>query len=405
MDAGSLDNGRQTPLRGVRVIELGTLIAGPYAGSIFAQFGAEVIKVEAPGEGDPLRKWRKLHQGTSLWWSVQSRNKKSITINLKAEEGQQIVRDLVKGADIVIENFRPGTLEKWGLGWDDLSKINPALIMIRVSGYGQTGPLRDRPGFAAIAESMGGMRYVAGYPDRPPVRAGISIGDTLASLYGVIGALLAMHHLKAQGGQGQYIDVALYESVFAVMESLLPEYSMFKHVRERSGASLPGISPSNTYLCKDGRYAIIAGNSDSIYKRLMNAIGRSDLADDPRFASNDGRVLHNELIDAAIAAWTARHDLDLVLKVLGEADVPCDRIYTPADIVEDPQYRARGMIERHVLPDGTPIDLPGIVPKLSATPGATNWVGPELGQHTAEILASLGIGGTALANLRSRGII
>lgn len=405
MDARSSDNGRRMPLQGVRVIELGTLIAGPYAGSILAQFGAEVVKIEAPGEGDPLRKWRKLYDGTSLWWYAQSRNKKSITINLKAEEGQQIVRDLVKGADIVIENFRPGTLEKWGLGWDDLSKVNPALIMIRVSGYGQTGPLRDRPGFAAIAESMGGMRHVAGYPDRPPVRAGISIGDTLASLYGVIGALLAMHHLKTDGGQGQYIDVALYESVFAVMESLLPEYSMFKHVRERSGASLPGISPSNTYLCKDGRYVIIAGNSDSIFKRLMNTIGRTDLGGDPKLARNDGRVLHNEMIDEAIAAWTVRHDLDLVLKVLDEADVPSDRIYTVADIVEDPQYRARGMIERHALPDGAPIDLPGIVPKLSVTPGVTNWVGPGLGEHTEEVLATLGIDGTGLAVLRSRGIV
>src|SRR5258706_2739076 len=284
------------PLQGVKVVEIGTLIAGPYAASLLAQFGAKVIKIESPKDGDPLRKWRKLYKGTSLWWYSQSRNKKSVTIDLKAPKGQQIIRDLVKDADIVIENFRPGSLEKWGIGWEALSKINPKLGMGRVSGYGQTGPYRERPGFADIVESMGGLRYLGGYPDRPPVRVGVSIGDTLASLYGTIGALLAMYHLKVNGGSGQYIDVALYEAVFGVMESLIPEFSGFGHVRERTGSSLPGISPSNTYLCKDGRYVIIAGNSDPIFNRLMNAIWRSDLAEDPALARNDGRAQQNDML-------------------------------------------------------------------------------------------------------------
>ncbi|AMO94201.1 coA-transferase III family protein [Collimonas fungivorans] len=400
---------QQSSLQGVKVIELGTLIAGPYAASLLGQFGAEVIKIEAPGDGDPLRKWRKLHNGTSLWWYSQSRNKKSVTLNLKSEQGQQIVRDLVKDADIVIENFRPGTLEGWGLGWEDLSKINPKLIMVRVSGYGQDGPYHARPGFAAIAESMGGLRNLAGYPDRPPVRVGVSIGDTLASLYGVIGALLAMHHLKANNGTGQFIDIALYEAVFGVMESLIPEYAEFGFVRERTGASFPGISPSSTYPClSDARgehYVIIAGNGDSIFKRLMHAIGRSDLAQDPRLARNDGRAQHNDMLDAAITEWTSQHDLEHVLQVLEQAEVPSSKVYTAADIHQDPHFRARDMIQQHVLPDGQPIDLPGIVPKLSATPGQTNWVGPELGQHTAEVLAAIGKSAEQIAELRQLGVI
>jgi succinyl-CoA---D-citramalate CoA-transferase len=392
------------PLQDVKVIEIGTLIAGPYAAGLLAQFGANVIKIESPGSGDPLRTWRKLHAGTSLWWYAQSRNKKSVTVNLKAPEGQEIVRELVKDADIVIENFRPGALESWGLGWEALSKVNPRLIMVRISGYGQSGPYRDRPGFAAIAESMGGLRYLAGYPDRPPVRVGVSIGDSLASLYGVIGALLAMHHLK-NGGTGQYIDVALYEAVFGVMESLIPEFSHFGHVRERTGASLPGISPSSTYPCRDGRYVIIAGNSDGIFKRLMHAIGRDDLGEDPKLARNDGRVQHNDMIDEAITQWTSRHELEQVLDVLNHADVPSGRIYTAADIHEDPHYRARGMIEAAKLPDGEAFDLPGIVPKLSATPGATKWIGPKLGEHTEEVLAGIGMGPDRIAELRAKNVI
>jgi len=392
------------PLKGVRVIELGTLIAGPYAASVLAQFGAEVIKIEAP-EGDPLRTWRKLHEGTSLWWYSQSRNKKSLTLNLREERGQKIVRDLAQTADIVIENFRPGTLEKWGLGWEQLSAANPALIMVRVSGYGQTGPYRDRPGFAAIAESMGGLRYLAGYPDRPPVRVGISLGDTLASLYGVIGALLALHHHKVNGGKGQFIDVALYEAVFGVMESLVPEFSAFGHVRERTGASLPGIAPSNTYPCRDGRYVIIAGNSDGIFKRLMQAIGRADLAEDPRLARNDGRVQHVEMLDEAISAWTRGHELEEVLEVLEAAAVPSGRIYTAADIAVDPHYRAREMIQEYSLPNGDRVEFPGIVPKLSATPGRTRWLGPRLGEHTEEILAGIGVTGNAYELLKRDGIV
>lgn len=394
-----------SPLTGVKVVELGTLIAGPYAASLLAQFGAEVIKVESPASGDPLRNWRKMHKDTSLWWYTQSRNKKSITLDLKSADGQELVRKLIADADILIENFRPGTLEKWGLGWEALSAINPALIMVRISGYGQSGPYREKPGFAAIAESVGGLRYVSGDPSLPPVRAGVSIGDTLASLYGVIGALMAMHHLNVNGGKGQFIDVALYESVFAVMESLLPEFSVFKHVRERSGARLPGISPSNTYRCQDGRYVIIAGNSDSIFKRLMTAIGRVDLVDDPRLSRNDGRVNFNDLIDEAILSWTLALPLETVLQRLDEAEVPCGKIYTAADIAEDPHYHARDMIERHTLPDGLAIDLPGIVPKLSETPGKTRWLGPRLGEHTDEILAGLGLSTEAVGELRARGVI
>ena len=346
-----------------------------------------------------------LHRGTSLWWYSQNRNKKSVTVDLKSARGQEIVRTLVRDADIVIENFRPGALEAWNLGWEDLSRVQPRLIMVRISGYGQTGPYRDLPGFAAIAESIGGLRYVSGYPDRPPVRVGVSLGDSLASLYGVIGALMAMHHLKVNNGKGQYIDVALYESVFGIMESLIPEYSKFGHVRERTGATMPGISPSNTYLCKDGQHVIIAANSDGIFKRLMHSIGRPDLAADPAFAHNDGRAQHNVVLDAAIADWTARNNIDVALKVLQDAAVPSAKIYTAADIGEDPHYKARAMIERWSLPDGEPIDIPGIVPKLSATPGSTNWLGPELGQHTDEVLAAIGIDAEQVNSLRAAGVV
>jgi crotonobetainyl-CoA:carnitine CoA-transferase CaiB-like acyl-CoA transferase len=394
------------PLHGIRVLELGSLIAGPYASALLAQFGADVIKVEPPDGGDPLREWRKLHSdGTSFWWYSQSRNKKSVTLDLKHDEARELVRRLVRNSDIVIENFRPGTLERWGLGWEQLSAINPRLVMVRVSGYGQTGPYRERPGFAAIAECMGGLRYTSGYPDRPPVRVGVSLGDTLASLYGTIGALLALHHVRGNAGKGQYVDVALYESVFAIMESLVPEYSAQGFVRERSGASLPGISPSNTYVCGDGQYVAIAGNGDGIFSRLMGAIGRNDLAQDPALATNTGRVQHNDRLDAAIAAWTGSQPLAGVLSKLERAEVPAGRVYTAADISKDPHYRARNMIEQHTLPDGTPVELPGIVPKLSETPGRTSWVGPLLGQHTAEVLASVGVGSAELEALRMRGVV
>lgn len=384
-----MSNEPMLPLQGIRVLELGALIAGPYASALFAQFGAEVIKIEPPKTGDPLRKWRKLHEGTSLWWYVQSRNKKSVVLDLKSDEGRDVVRQLVAESDIVIENFRPGTLEEWGLGWEALSAINPRLIMVRISGYGQTGPRRNLPGFAAIAEAMGGLRYVTGFPDRPPVRAGVSIGDTLASLYGAFGAMTALHHLKTNGGKGQVVDVALYESVFAVMESLVPEYSGLGYVRERSGASMPGISPSNTYACRCGQHVVIAGNGDALFRRLMMAIGRQDFANDPSLAENDGRVARNDEIDAAISAWTLARDIDEVVAHLERAEVPVGKIYTAADICADPQYAARAMLEEHVTPTGLRIKIPGVVPKLSLTPGRTRWLGPTLGEHTEQVLAAL----------------
>jgi len=400
----SLNNTR--PLAGVKVLELGALIAGPYAASLFAQFGADVIKIEPPGAGDPLRKWRELHEGTSLWWYVQSRNKKSVSLDLKCEEGREIVCKLAAETDVLIENFRPGTLEKWGLGWETLSALNPRLVMVRVSGYGQTGPRSALPGFAAIAEGMGGLRHVTGYPDRPPVRAGISLGDTLAGLYGVIGALIALHQVKVNGGGGQIVDVALYEAVFATMESLLPEYSLRGVVRGRTGSSLPGISPSNTYVCRDGAYVIIAANGDALFQRLMAAIGRADLARDPTLAHNDGRVARNDELDQVIAEWTSQHEIGEVIARLELAEVPVGRSFTVADIALDPQYRERQMLERHALPRGGPeILVPGIVPKLSQTPGETRWLGPEVGQHTAEVLASLGLAPEAVSLLKAKGII
>jgi formyl-CoA transferase len=393
------------PLKGLKVIELGQLIAGPFCTRLLAEFGAEVVKIEPPGSGDPLRTWRKLHKGTSLWWYAQARNKKSVTVNLKTPEGQDIVRRLARGADIVVENFRPGAMEKWNLGYEQLAADNPGLIMVRLSGYGQTGPYRDRVGFGAIGESMGGIRYVTGYPDRAPVRVGVSLGDSLAAMYGVIGALMALHHRNVNSGRGQVVDVALYEAVFSMMESMLPEYGMTGFVRERSGASLPGIVPSNTYETRDGKYVVIGANGDSIFKRLMRAIGRGDLAEDPALASNAGRVTHTEELDDVIGGWTKSHELEQVLAVLEEAEVPSGKIYSIADIVADMHYRARGMVERHRLEGEEDLLLPGIVPKLSVTPGRTRWVGPTLGEHTAEVLATIGIDGARQAQLRADGVI
>ncbi len=397
------------PLEGLKVLEMGTLIAGPFCGRLLAEFGAEVIKIETPADergegGDPLRKWRKLHEGTSLWWYAQARNKKSITVNLREKEGQDIVRKLALQADIIVENFRPGTLEKWNLGYESLAKENPKLIMVRLSGYGQSGPYKDRVGFGAIGESMGGMRYITGYPDRAPVRVGISIGDSLAAMYGAMGALMALRH-RDRTGNGQVVDVALYEAVFSMMESMLPEFGMTGFVRERTGSSLPGIVPSNTYLCGDGQYVVIGANGDSIFKRMMLAIGRTDLANDPDVADNAGRTRRTEELDSAIAAWTGAHTLDHVLEVLEKADVPSGRIYSIADIVADLQYQARGMIEKHKLGDNQELLLPGVVPKLSASPGGTKWIGPALGEHTADVLAAIGYDANAVADLKSRGIV
>ena len=403
------------PLEGLKVLEMGTLIAGPFCGRLLAEFGAEVIKIETPanekGEGgDPLRKWRKLHdadgdgEATSLWWYAQARNKKSVTVNLREKDGQEIVRKLALDADIIVENFRPGTMEKWNLAYQTLAKDNPGLIMVRLSGYGQTGPYKDRVGFGAIGESMGGMRYITGYPDRAPVRVGISIGDSLAAMYGAMGALLALHS-RHQTGRGQVVDVALYEAVFSLMESMLPEFAMTGFVRERSGASLPGIVPSNTYLCSDRQYVVIGANGDSIFKRMMLAIGRADLANDPGVADNAGRTARTDELDTAISAWTGAHPLEHVLQVLDKAEVPSGRIFSIADIVKDMQYQARGMIEKHKLGDNEEVWLPGVVPKLSDTPGGTKWIGPKLGAHTAEVLSGIGIDADAQAALKGRGII
>ena len=393
------------PLSDVKVLELGTLIAGPFCSRILAEFGAQVIKVESPDGGDPLRQWRKLHRDTSLWWYLQARNKKSVTVNMREPEGQEIVRGLAAQADIVVENFRPGTLEKWGLGWDALSQRNPGLVMVRLSGYGQDGPYSSRAGFGAIGEAMGGLRYVTGYPDRPPVRVGISLGDVIASLYGAMGALMALRHREVNGGKGQVVDVALYESVFSLMESLLPEYDVAGFVRERSGASLPGIVPSNTYTTRDGKYVVIGANGDSIFKRMMAAIGRDDLGGDPGLARNDGRVARTAELDSAIGGWCAAHDLDHVLEVLADAQVPSGKIYDIADIVNDLHYRARGMIEQATLPAGTPMKIPGVVPKMGLTPGGTRWLGPKLGEHTDEVLRELGYDAGKLRDLKARGVV
>ncbi|MDY1034301.1 CaiB/BaiF CoA-transferase family protein [Stenotrophomonas sp. CFBP8980] len=390
------------PLHGIRVVEFGTLIAAPFAARLFAEFGAEVIKIESPEGGDPLRKWRKLHGDTSLWWSLQARNKKSVALDLKSAEGAEAARQLAASADVVIENFRPGGLEKLGLGWDVLSALNPDLVMVRISGYGQDGPYRDRPGFGAIGEAMGGIRYTTGDPSTPPARVGISLGDSLASLHGVMGALMALLRVKTGQGGGQVVDVSLVESVFNLMESLVPEHAMFGTVRERTGGALPGISPSNTYPTSDGSFVVIAGNSDPIFRRLMRAIDRNDLADDAALATNPGRVLRNAELDAAITHWTSGLHIDAVLAALDAADVPAGRIYSAADIVADPHYRARGMLLETTLPDGQPITLPGIVPKLSATPGRMHWTGPALGEHTDQVLATLGMTAAAIATASGR---
>ena len=393
------------PLAGIRVIEIGTLIAAPFAARLMAEFGAEVIKIETPEGGDPIRTWRKLHQGTSLWWYLQSRNKKSIALNLKSPQGVEIVRKLAADADVLIENMKPGALEKLGLGWDVLHALNPKLTMVRISGYGQSGPYRERPGFGAIGEAMGGMRYTTGEPDSPPARAGISIGDSLASLHAVMGALMSLLRVKTGQGDGQVVDVSLFESVFNMMESLVPEYDLLGHVRERSGGALPGIAPSNTYPTRDGAYVVIAGNSNPIFRRLMLAIGRADLADDPAFASNEGRVAQVGLIDGAIAGWTSSLKMDEVLARLEQADVPAGRIYSVADIVADPHYQARDMLLQAELPGGTQVKMPGIVPKLSDTPGQVRWQGPALGAHTDEVLAGLGLAAQEIAQLRDGGVV
>ncbi|RZF31539.1 CoA transferase [Paraburkholderia sp. UYCP14C] len=393
------------PLQGIRVVEIGTLIAAPFAARLMAEFGAEVIKIEAPETGDPLRKWRKLHEGTSLWWYLQSRNKKSVCVNLKSADGVEVVKRLAADADVVIENLRPGALEKLGLGWDVLHALNPKLTMVRISGYGQSGPYRDRPGFGAIGEAMGGIRYTTGDVDGAPARVGVSLGDSLASLHGVIGALMSLLRVKTGQGEGQVVDVSLVESVFNLMESLVPEYDLLGHVRERSGGALPGIAPSNTYRTEDDGFVVIAGNSDPIFKRLMQLIGRPDLADDPALAHNDGRVKQVAMLDQAITAWTSRHSTEDVLAALERAEVPSGRIYSVADIVADPHYQARDMLLQAQLPGGASVKMPGIVPKLSDTPGEVRWQGPTLGEHTGSVLSELGFVNEDIERLRREGAV
>jgi formyl-CoA transferase len=391
-------------LAGLKVVELGQLIAGPFAAKTLADFGADVIKIEPPGVGDPLRQWRLIKDGTSVWWQVQSRNKRSLALDLRQSEAQAIVRKLVSEADVLIENFRPGAMESWGLGPDALLELHPGLIMLRISGYGQTGPYKDKPGFGVVAEAMGGLRHLSAEPGRLPVRVGVSIGDTLASLHGVIGILMALHE-KQKSGLGQVIDVALYDAVFNCMESLLPEYSAFGSVRGPAGSALPGIAPSNAYLCKDGKCALIAGNGDSIFKRLMMAIGRDDLAADPALTDNAGRVKRVEEIDAAIGAWTSKLNVTEVLAVLDQAAVPAGRIYTVEDIAADPHYLARGMLAEVSMSDGSLLKVPGMVPKLSRTPGQHRRNAPSLGQDTDAVLLGLGITADQIIEMRKRGIV
>lgn len=409
---------RSGPLAGVKVLELGTLIAGPFCSRMLAEFGADVIKIESPLGGDPLRQWRVLKEGTSLWWSVQARNKKSLTLNMKSAEGQKIAQQLALDADIIIENYRPGVLEKWNLGYEQLKAINPATIMVRISGFGQTGPMKDLPGFGAIGESMGGLRYVSGHSDRPPVRVGISIGDSVAALHGVIGAMMALRHRDVTGGrwngqhgddskagQGQMVDVALYEAVFNLMESTVPEFDVANVVRERTGGALPGIVPSNTYTTLDSKNIVIAGNGDAIFHRLMLAIGRADLAHDEQLKRNDGRVPRTQEIDTAIQNWCSTLSIDAALKILQLADVPVGKIYSVRDMMNDPQFIARNMFEQHQFADGSGIKLPAITPKMSLTPGKTQWLGPTLGQHNQEVLRDLGYQPEDIAAFVKQGII
>ena len=391
-------------LKGLRVVEMGQLIAGPFAAKTLGDFGADVIKIEPPKTGDPLRNWRKILNGTSVWWQVQSRNKRSIALDLRLQEGQDIARKLIAQADVLVENFRPGTLEAWGMDYETLAKENPGLIMLRISGYGQTGPYRDLPGFGAIGEAMGGLRHLTGEVGRVPVRCGISIGDTLAALHGTIGVLTALYHRKVNGGKGQVVDVALHEAVFNVMESLLPEYSAFGEVREPGGSALPGIAPSNAYRCQDG-VVLIAGNGDSIFKRLMAVMGRDDLGNDPALADNAGRVRRVDEIDAAIEAWTHKQSVNDVLHLLAEASVPAGRVYTAKDIAEDPHYRARNMILTQTTRDGHDIEVPGIVPKLMGTPGGVRSSAPNLGDDTDAVLREIGFNDDAIRAARAKGVV
>lgn len=377
------------PLAGLTVLEMGQVIAGPYCGAILAGFGADVIKIEKPKTGDPLRTWRKMHNGTSLWWASMSRNKRSITLDLNLPQGQAIARRLATKVDILLENFKPGTLERWGMAFETLREANPGLIMVRVSGWGQTGPYASRPGFANVAEGIGGLRYTTGYPDMPPVRTGTSIGDTLAGMQAALGTLTAVYHRDVNGGNGQVVDVAIYESVFSMMESTLAEYDKLGIVRERKGAKIEGIVPTSTYPTKDGKFIVIGGSGDSIYRRLMQTIGREDLAAHPEMQNNAGRVDHEPEIDQAIADWTLTKTYDEAYALILAAEVPVGPVYSIADIVKDEQYIAREMFDTVELAPGDTVKIPAVVPKLTETPGGTVWPGPKLGEHNEEIYRGL----------------
>lgn len=386
----------------LKVLEMGQLIAGPFCAKTLGDFGAQVTKIEPP-EGDPLRRWRVMRGDTSLWWHVQSRNKRSIAIDLRQPQGQALAKQLALQTDVLIENFSPGTLEKWGMSYETLSAENPGLIMVRISGFGQTGPRRDSPGFGVVGEAMGGLRHLSGEPGRKPVRVGVSIGDTLAALHGVIGIFAALE-ARRKTGRGQVIDVALHESVFNVMESLLPEYTEAGVVREPAGSALPGITPSNAYPCSDG-LVLVAGNGDGIFKRLMEVMGRLDLRDDPSLADNAGRNQRASEIDDAIAEWTQARDVETVIETLQAVRVPVGRIYTAKDIAEDDHYRAREMILKTEAYDGLPVHQPGVVPKLSETPGQIRSRAPRIGEHTEAVLLEAGLSEAQINQLRLDSII
>lgn len=394
------------PLSGIRVIEVGQLLAGPFTGTMLAYYGAEVIKVEPPGKGDPIRQWREVKNGTSFWWRSLGRNKKCITLDLKSDKGRELLKGLILKADVLIENFRPGVMEKWGLGPDLFDEIHPQLVYARISGYGQDGPMAQKPGFASVCEGFSGFRYVNGFPDQAPVRPNLSLGDSLASLHAAFGILMALHHRnKTVSGKGQVVDVALYESMFNMMEAVVPEYSGAGVVRQPSGTTVTGIVPTNTYRCGDGKYVVIGGNGDSIFKRLMEAIGRPDLAADPRLATNQGRVANEAEIDQVLSEWTGSLNSDAVLTCLEKARVPSGPIYNVEDIFSDPQYQARGMLET-VDVDGETLTIPGIAPKLSATPGSTDWPGPDVGSHNQEVLAEiLQLDDAAITDLMEQGVV
>jgi succinyl-CoA---D-citramalate CoA-transferase len=395
------------PLQGVRVVEMGSLLAGPFCGQILGDFGAEVIKVEPPGKGDPMREWgRHRKEGHTLWWPIIARNKKSVTLNLREGEGQELARRLVETADVLVENFRPGTMERWGLGYEELSTTNPGLVMVRVSGYGQTGPYKDQAGFGSIGEAMGGIRHVTGFPDRPPPRVGISLGDSLAATFGALGAVTALYNREARGGRGQVVDVAIYEAVLALMESTIPEYALTGHIRGRTGAILPFVAPSNTYPTSDGDYVVIGANADTVFGRFAKALGHPEWAESERYATHNARGENQHELDELISAWTRERTAQEVIEVMREASVPAGKLFTAEDMLSDEHYAARQNIVEVEDPDIGPFPMQDVVPRLTETPGSVRWTGPKLGQHNDEVFKeALGLSEEDLGGLRGRGIV